>query len=226
MTKPKHYHVVLLAATYKPFTPDTKLLQSLPEITAPGNFKDPVKIEEYIATATKRRDEELGDLWPHKELDCLAVHDYNCCETDSASKPDMLLTGLKSTSDEPLRKSALAHLKERIKEVHDNLENVQFLGVDVRDILRVLVRDYGYLGLAPIQYQMIADQRDVIDPMGLLDTGDVKKWLNPLYVLQRIGLDMPENYSPNQSIADDCRVAVQFYNRLCRNGSRPVITMP
>ena len=208
--KETKYHVVLLAATYQPFTPDAELLASLPEIKAPANYKDPVKIEEYILEATERRNAELGDLWPLKEFQRLEGRYYIC---------DPL-------GESFVRDTGIGQIKDQINAARYNNESVQFLGIGVRDILRRMVVDNGRYGSAPIAYQMISDQRDIIDPLGLLDTGDVKKYLDPIYVLRRAGIDIPEGYIPHQSTETDCHIAVQFYNHFCRNGSRPELPLP
>ena len=224
--KPKHFHVFLMAAVYESFAPDQELLDSLPEITAPANYKDPVKIEEYIASATERRNAELGDLWPLKKIFDLKICHFDCYETDASIRPHILYSGTETQSPLGELHDRSKVLKETIAKAHGNHENIQFLGVGIRDILRVMVRDRGYQGLAPIQYQAITDQRDIIDPLGLLDTGEVKKYLDPVFVLRRMGLTIRGDYGPNQSTAADCDLAVQFYNRMCRNGSRPVLAMP
>jgi hypothetical protein len=79
------------------------------------------------------------------------------------------------------------------------------------------------LSVPPMQYQAIADQRDIIDPLGILDTGEVKRHLDPVCVLRRCGLSVPDGYSPHLSIDDDVQIVVSFYNAFCRNGSRPNI---
>ena len=223
---PKRHHVFLMAAVYKPFMLDDELSASLPEITAPANYKDPVKIEEYIASATERRNAELGDLWPLKTIVDLKICHFDCYETDAFIRPHIIYSGTETQSPLGELHDSSKVLKDNIAKAHDNHENVQFLGVGIRDILRMMVRDWGYQGLAPIQYQLIADQRDIIDPLGLLDTGEVKKYLDPVFVLRRVGLTIRGDYGPNRSTAADCDIAVQFYNRLCRNGSRPALAMP
>ena len=96
--KPKHFHVFLMAAVYESFAPDQELLDSLPEITAPANYKDPVKIDEYIASATERRNAELGDLWPLKKIFDLKICHFDCYETDMAIRPHIFYSGTETQS--------------------------------------------------------------------------------------------------------------------------------
>lgn len=213
----KKQHVVVLGATYRPFRPSPDLDEGLTGIEAPKGWKDKEKIAARISEKREKRNAELGSLWPSKKFATLRL----CYYDGSGEKP--LVVDLDEIGPETDLATHLAPVCDALALADRRNEAVQFVGVGVRDILRILRTRHGVDGLLP--YQRIADQRDVIDAIGMLHTGDVARHLDSLYLLRDIGIRMDSDYVPGDSRAKDCNVAVEVYNTLCRGRSQPHLTL-
>lgn len=213
----KKKHIVVIAATYAPFARTAEMEQGLVPIEAPRNYVDPVKKENYIREENARRDGALADLWPLKIFESLRV----CYYDGSPGEPQVVQ--FDSIGPDTDIAAALAPIATALEAAVEADETVQFVGVGVRDILRILRTRYADAGLVP--YQWISDQRNVIDPVGMLDTEKINKHLDPLYVLRKFGVEMADDYRPGKSSVDDCNVAVRSYNTLCRTRSQPKLAL-
>jgi len=222
----KKHHIVILAATWRPLPVDSNLIGSLPPVEAPGNYKDPEKIRNYIADATEKRNASLSDLWPLKKFESLHIRYYGSDTAQQEGDKPALAIEIESFTPENEEELTgfLTQLCDRLDVARDNHEEVQFLGVAVRDILRLLAVQFGPLGLAPLPYPLIADQREVIDPIKLFSTEKTKA-LEPLLVLRQAGIELPEQYTPGKSCRNDSLVAARFYNTLCRNRAQQTLTI-
>ena len=216
----KKRHIILLAATYRPFTPDSELQQSLPPVKAPKNYVDAVKIDHYIRENTELRNAALSEVWLLKNFESLHIRYFSDGISERAiDKPEMELEIIWSPEVRSKVGEFLQYLCDRIAEARENYEEVLFLGIGVRDILRILVRDFGESGLAPLAYQWISDQREVIDPMTLAAT-EKTKMFDPIDILRRTGIDLPDGYLPGRSCRTDNSVSSKFYNAFCRDPHR------
>ncbi len=213
----KKKHIVVLAATYAPFARTADLERGLVPIEAPKNYVDPVKKEHYIREENARRDGVLATLWPLKTFESLRV----CYYDGSPGEPQVVL--FESIGPDTDIAGALAPIASALEAAVEADETIQFVGVGVRDILRILRTRYADAGLVP--YPWISEQRNVIDPVGMLDTEKINKHLDPLYVLRQSGIAMPDDYRPGQSSIDDCNVAIRSYNALCRTRSQPELAL-
>ena len=54
---------------------------------------------------------------------------------------------------------------------------------------------------------------------------DKTKPLEPLFVLQQAGIELPEHYVPGKSCRNDSLVAARFYNTLCRKRRQYTLTI-
>jgi len=212
----KKQHVIVLGATYQPFQPTAELEESLPVIEPPKNFVDPEKKANHVRGKTEKRNEELAEVWPLKKFASLRV-----CYYEPGKEP--LVVAVDDVDPATDFVTLLAPICDALERIDDFKENVLFVGVGVRDILRLLRSRHGVDGLIP--YQKIADQRDVIDPIGMLNTGEVAKNLDVLYVLRDFGIEMPGDYVPGKSSVEDCNVAIRSYNTLCRGRSQPKLAL-
>ena len=195
----KDSYVVFLAATWKPLYVTPSLLKALPEIEAPKNYADPVKKTEYVMNATKKRDAELSDLWPLKQIDQIGIEIVN---PDGSTLFDTRIGSIT--------------LVESLAGVWPHYEQTKIFGVGVRDILRVVARRYGSEYGCLVPYPLIADQRGIVDPLSVFDTGDVKKYLDPLFVLKEVGFEIKDAYEPHFDVHQDLGIARQFYHRFSR----------
>ena len=222
----KKHHIVITAATYRPLSLDANLLNSLPPIEAPGNYKDPEKINKYIAEAKEKRDASLPSLWLLNQFESLHIRYYGGDNPQQDGDKPTLAIEIESSTPEKWEElpGFLEVLCDRLETAEDNNDVVKYIGVNVRDILRHLAFQFGPLGLAPLPYPQIADQRDVIDPIKTMNT-DKTKPLEPLFVLQQAGIELPEHYVPGKSCRNDSLVAARFYNTLCRKRRQFTLTI-
>ena len=222
----KKHHIVIAAAIFRPLPLDANLIDSLPPIEAPSNYKDPEKINKYIAEAKEKRDTSLPSLWLLNQFESLHIRYYGDDTHQQDGNKPMLAIEIESFTPEKWEELAefLKGLCDRLETAEDNNDVVKYIGVDVRDILRHLAFQFGPLGLAPLPYPQIADQRDVIDPIKTMNT-DKTKPLEPLFILQQAGIELPEHYVPGKSCRNDSLVAARFYNTLCRKRRQYTLTI-
>lgn len=213
----KKQHVIVLGAVYRPFQATADMEEGLAPIEAPKNWKDEEKIAARIREKTEKRHEELAELWPAKKFQSLRVCYYNGSQTQP------LVVEVEDVTVETDFVSLLAPICDALAKAEEKQESILFVGVGVRDILRILLTRHGVDGLLP--YQRIADQRDVIDAIGMLHTGEVAKHLDSLYLLREIGIELDGDYAPGRSGTKDCNLAVQVYNTLCRGRSQPQLAL-
>lgn len=220
----KKQHIVVLAATYRPFVPDETVRDSISPVSAPSHYKDRDKISQYVRETTEKRLAGLGELWPLKEFASLSIRYYAGSSPRPESVPEFLFEMESQSRDfSSMLQAFLRRLCGELDKARDAREEVRFLGIGVRDILRILAVRFGPMDIAPVPYQWISEQREIIDPIGLLSTEKTKA-LEPLFLLRRIGVEMPEEYQPGVSCRQDILVAARFYNRLCR--SHTGLTLP
>lgn len=212
----KKNHVVILGATYKPFLAPNDLDQGLVPINAPGNYKKPEVIQSYIEEAAGKREKILAELWPLKRFQSLMVRFYDGSDLDFN---DPLVVSLDDIGPETKVIAELLPIIGKVTEALERDERVVYVGIGVRDILRLLCTFYGDGEHVLLPYQYISDQRRVIDPIGMLDCGEVNKVLNPVYILRANGIDVGYDFRPDGSTLENCRVAGAVYNRLCRHYS-------
>lgn len=219
-------HIVILAATYLPLPVDANLADSLLPVGAPGNYKDPEKIRKYIADAKEKRDASLSSLWLLNQFKSLHIRYYDGDVSQQDGHKPVLAIEIESLTRETWGELAgfLEELCDRLETAEDNNEVVKYVGVAVRDILRHLAFQFGSLGIAPLPYPQIADQRDVIDPIKAVSTEKTKS-LEPLFILRQAGIDIPDRYIPGQSCRNDSLVAARFYNTLCRKRRQHTLTI-
>lgn len=213
----KKQHVVVLGATYRPFEATDVPEEGLTSIEAPKNWKDEEKKAARVKEKMEKRQEELAELWPTKRFQSLRV-----CYYDGSGK-EPLIVQVDPVEAETNFISLLKPICDELAKADESQESILFVGVAVRDILRILLSRHGVDGLLP--YQRIADQREVIDVIGMLHTGEVAKHLDSLYLLRNLGIKLDGDYAPSQSSTKDCNLALQVYNTLCRARSQAQLAL-
>ena len=214
----KKTHLVLLGATYRPYEAPNDLEQGLLPISAPGNYKKPETIQSYIEEAAEKREKTLSELWPLKRFHSLMVRFYDGADPES----EPLVVSIDPVEPDMDVIQKLLPVIQQVAAARKRDEEVVFVGLGVRDILRLLCTHYGDGHHVLLPYQWISDQKRVIDPVGMLDTGEVNKVLNPLYILRANGIDVSYDFKASESPLENCRVAGDIYNRLCRFSSQPL----
>ena len=221
----KKQHVILLAATYRPFTADRELIESLPAIEPPKNYVDPIKKADYVREQTEKRIAELSDLWPLKQFDSFRLHyfDGSLFRPNDAENTAIRSFVIESNATIDVIAKKLVWVRDGLHENWHDGDELIYLGIGIRDILRILRTQCG--DLLPIPYQYISDQREVIDPIGMLVPCELAKKLNPLFVVRKAGIELPTGYTPGHCCEQDCIVAAKLYNSLCRKNSQPILAV-
>ena len=221
----KKTHIVVLAATYRDYEANPEILNSLPPIEPPKNWVDETKKAGYIQKETEKRIAALGDYWTEKEFRSLHVRFFDCPDPAGPAmtvKHDIPIDGIDETTDVV---GLLAPVVDSIADAQDHGDEIKFVGVGVRDILRVLCKKYGSQGGALLPFHKIADQRSVLDAVGFMESNEAGKALGVHYALRKGGVDIPNDYQPGRSAEKDCIVTMQSYNTFLREVKTPKLAL-